>query len=86
MATFGKDSNPVEISGNENTNYGVPLALMVSLFFMIGFITVMNDVLIPSLKGLFNLHSWKVMLVQSCFSELMRSCLFLPVILFKNRL
>lgn len=67
MATFGKDSNPVEISGNENTNYGVPLALMVSLFFMIGFITVMNDVLIPSLKGLFNLHSWKVMLVQSCF-------------------
>jgi len=67
MATFGKDSNPVQISGNENTNYGVPLALMVSLFFMIGFITVMNDVLIPSLKGLFNLHSWKVMLVQSCF-------------------
>jgi len=67
MATFGKDSNPVQSQENEPTSYGVPLALMVSLFFMIGFITVMNDVLIPSLKGLFNLHSWKVMLVQSCF-------------------
>ncbi|WP_028979269.1 sugar MFS transporter [Sporocytophaga myxococcoides] len=67
MATFGKDSRPAQISGNENTNYGVPLALMVSLFFMIGFITVMNDVLIPSLKGLFNLKTWQAMLIQFCF-------------------
>ncbi|MBO9701473.1 MAG: sugar MFS transporter [Sporocytophaga sp.] len=67
MATFGKDSKPVEISGNENTNYSVPLALMVSLFFMIGFITVMNDVLIPSLKGLFELRTWQAMLIQFCF-------------------
>ena len=48
-------------------NYTVPLALMVALFFMIGFITVLNDVLIPCLKGLFELNRWQAMLVQFCF-------------------
>jgi FHS family L-fucose permease-like MFS transporter len=47
--------------------YTVPLILMVSLFFVIGFITVLNDVLIPSLKGLFALNRWQAMLVQFCF-------------------
>lgn len=52
---------------NSQINYSVPLALMISLFFMIGFITVLNDVLIPSLKGLFELNRWQAMLVQFCF-------------------
>ncbi|MFZ5844333.1 MAG: sugar MFS transporter [Pseudomonadota bacterium] len=52
---------------NSQINYSVPLALMISLFFMIGFITVLNDVLIPSLKGLFALNRWQAMLVQFCF-------------------
>lgn len=47
--------------------YLVPLILMVSLFFMIGFITVLNDVLIPSLKGLFELSRAQAMLIQFCF-------------------
>jgi len=35
---------------------------------MIGFITVMNDVLIPSLKGVFNItENWKLMMIQFCF-------------------
>lgn len=50
-----------------SANYTVPLILMVSLFFIIGFITVLNDVLIPSLKGLFALNRWQAMLVQFCF-------------------
>ncbi|GAA4831380.1 sugar MFS transporter [Algivirga pacifica] len=51
----------------EKKNYMVPLALMSTLFFMIGFITVLNDVLIPSLKGVFTLNTWQAMLIQFCF-------------------
>lgn len=61
------------MSSNSNTNYdpsknySVPMTIMTSLFFMIGFITVLNDVLIPSLKGLFDLQGWQAMLIQFCF-------------------
>jgi MFS transporter, FHS family, L-fucose permease len=48
-------------------NYSLPMAIMTALFFMIGFITVLNDVLIPSLKGLFELQGWQAMLIQFCF-------------------
>ncbi|WP_218309293.1 sugar MFS transporter [Alteromonas antoniana] len=43
------------------------LGTLTSLFFMWGFITAMNDVLIPHLKSLFELSFTKAMLVQSCF-------------------
>ncbi len=52
---------------NSKNRYTIPLILMVSLFFIIGFITVLNDVLIPSLKGLFELNRWQAMLIQFCF-------------------
>ena len=50
-----------------NKNYSVPMTIMTSLFFMIGFITVLNDVLIPSLKGVFDLQGWQAMMIQFCF-------------------
>lgn len=56
---------PLPVSAS--ARYTVPLMLMISLFFMIGFITVLNDVLIPSLKGLFELNGVQAMLVQFCF-------------------
>ncbi|WP_218354322.1 sugar MFS transporter [Alteromonas lipotrueiana] len=40
---------------------------LTSLFFMWGFITAMNDVLIPHLKSLFALSYTQAMLVQFCF-------------------
>ena len=40
---------------------------MTFLFFMFGFLTCLNDVLIPHLKSLFELSYTKVMLVQFCF-------------------
>lgn len=43
------------------------LALMTLLFFMWGFITVLNDILIPHLKGLFALSNFEAMLVQLAF-------------------
>ncbi len=57
----------ISVSGDGNQKYGFALAIMVSLFFMIGFITVLNDVLIPSLKGLFSLTASQAMLIQFCF-------------------
>src|SRR5580700_12016495 len=48
-------------------NYTVPLALMVSLYFSIGFITAMNDILIPHFKDLFHLTNVAALLVQFCF-------------------
>ncbi|MEO5969497.1 MAG: sugar MFS transporter [Bdellovibrionia bacterium] len=40
---------------------------MIFLFFMFGFLTCLNDVLIPHLRSLFDLSYTKVMLVQFCF-------------------
>nr|WP_231615088.1 MULTISPECIES: sugar MFS transporter [unclassified Pseudoalteromonas] len=44
-----------------------PLTAMTTLFFLWGFITVLNDVLIPRLKGVFDLSFFEAMLVQFCF-------------------
>ncbi|GHE30363.1 sugar MFS transporter [Sphingobacterium griseoflavum] len=48
-------------------NYLVPLITITALFFMWGFITCMNDILIPYLKQLFSLTFFESMLVQFCF-------------------
>lgn len=48
-------------------NYTVPFTAITSLFFMWGFITCMNDILIPHLKELFSLTYLESMLVQFCF-------------------
>lgn len=40
---------------------------MTSLFFIWGFITALNDILIPHLKGIFDLSYTQAMLVQFCF-------------------
>ncbi|EDM38931.1 fucose permease [Pedobacter sp. BAL39] len=48
-------------------NYAIPLVTITLLFFMWGFITCMNDILIPYLKQLFNLSFFQSMLVQFCF-------------------
>jgi MFS transporter, FHS family, L-fucose permease len=48
------------------TNYGA-MAMVTTLFFMWGFLTCLNDILIPHLKGLFDLNYAQVMLVQFAF-------------------
>ena len=45
----------------------VALAVMTTLFFMWGFVTVLNDVLVPHLKSIFDLSYTKVMLIQFAF-------------------
>ena len=43
------------------------LTSLTTLFFMWGFITCLNDILIPYLKGMFSLNYTQAMLVQFCF-------------------
>lgn len=48
-------------------DYGFALTALTSLFFMWGFITCLNDILIPHLKAVFDLSYTQAMLVQFCF-------------------
>jgi FHS family L-fucose permease-like MFS transporter len=45
-------------------SYRPALALLASLFFMWGFITVLNDILIPHLKAVFDLNYTQSLLIQ----------------------
>jgi FHS family L-fucose permease-like MFS transporter len=49
------------------TTYKAALAVVTTLFFMWGFVTVLNDVLVPHLKSIFDLNYAKVMLIQFSF-------------------
>jgi MFS transporter, FHS family, L-fucose permease len=44
-----------------------PLAVVTTLFFMWGFLTSLNDILVPRLKSIFELSYARVMLVQFAF-------------------
>jgi FHS family L-fucose permease-like MFS transporter len=52
---------------NSGQSYAVPLATVTSLFFMWGFLTCLNDILVPHLKSIFDLDYARVMLVQFAF-------------------
>jgi FHS family L-fucose permease-like MFS transporter len=54
-------------SNVENKDYTFALTSLTSLFFMWGFITCLNDILIPHLKAIFDLSYSQAMLVQFCF-------------------
>jgi len=57
-------SAPASTSGQ---SYGAPLATVTTLFFMWGFLTCLNDILVPHLKSIFDLTYTKVMLIQFAF-------------------
>src|ERR1700686_5939771 len=48
-------------------DYSRPLAIVTTLFFMWGFLTCLNDILVPHLKSIFDLSYAQVMLVQFAF-------------------
>ncbi len=53
-------------SSDKNPYLG-SLTILTSLFFIWGFITCLNDILIPHLKAVFTLNYTEAMLVQFCF-------------------
>ncbi len=50
-----------------SSQYRQAFAIITALFFMWGFITCLNDILIPHLKDAFELRYWQAMLVQFAF-------------------
>ena len=48
-------------------SYGPALAVITTVFFMWGFVTVLNDILVPHLKSIFDLDYTEIMLIQSTF-------------------
>jgi FHS family L-fucose permease-like MFS transporter len=54
----------IEAPPGGGASYGPALTLLASLFFMWGFITVINDTLLPHLKSVFELNYFRTTLVQ----------------------
>ncbi len=66
MANIRTFDNPLREGGPARTDYRA-LAIVTMLFFMWGFVTCLNDILIPHLKTIFSLNYREVMSIQLCF-------------------
>ena len=55
---------PINVTAGSYTR---PLAIVTTLFFMWGFLTCLNDILVPHLKSIFDLSYAHVMLIQFAF-------------------
>lgn len=69
MSTFipGGGNSPSPSTTATGQHHHFAFAAMTSLFFIWGFITALNDILIPQLKAAFSLSYTQAMLVQFCF-------------------
>lgn len=63
----GSSGQTVFAADSSGQNYRVPLVWLTTLFFMWGFLTCLNDILIPHLKNVFDLNYTQAMLIQFCF-------------------
>ena len=54
------------VSSDHPSNYRA-MAMVTTLFFMWGFLTALNDILVPHLKAIFELNYTRVMLINSAF-------------------
>ncbi|MGA6983243.1 MAG: MFS transporter, partial [Candidatus Sulfotelmatobacter sp.] len=52
---------------SSSSSYTGPLAVVTTLFFMWGFLTCLNDILVPHLKPIFDLNYTEIMLIQFAF-------------------
>ena len=67
MSLASTTNNPTPITPSNGANYRGSFAIMTSLFFLWGFMTVFNDILIPRFKEAFTLTYFQAMLVQFAF-------------------
>ncbi len=65
MVSTGSSQGTAVAVGSEK--YPAALAMVTVLFFFWGFVTVLNDILVPHLKSVFDLNYTKVMLIQFAF-------------------
>jgi len=65
---LGTASSSTQVTATSGgSNYKSAFALVTTLFFIWGFLTSLNDILIPHLKAIFDLNYAQVMLVQFAF-------------------
>jgi FHS family L-fucose permease-like MFS transporter len=67
MAIAAPNTSTTSTAPGTGQGYGAPLATVTTLFFMWGFLTCLNDILVPHLKSIFDLSYAKVMLIQFAF-------------------
>ncbi|MBN1578521.1 MAG: sugar MFS transporter [Chitinispirillaceae bacterium] len=64
---MNSNSDASMTTSNDSHNYRTAFIVLTSLFFMWGFITVLNGILIPFLKKVFELNRYQSMFVQFTF-------------------
>jgi len=67
MAIGTQQTSQTYTATDNGQSYRGPLVMVTTLFFMWGFLTCLNDILIPHLKAIFDLSYAQVMLVQFAF-------------------
>jgi FHS family L-fucose permease-like MFS transporter len=67
MAIAAPNTSTSQTSPTAGQSYGAALATVTTLFFMWGFLTCLNDILVPHLKSIFSLNYTKIMLINSAF-------------------
>jgi len=67
MAIATPNSSKAVAAPSSSASYRGPLAVVTTLFFMWGFLTCLNDILVPHLKPIFDLNYARVMLIQFAF-------------------
>jgi MFS transporter, FHS family, L-fucose permease len=67
MAIVTPSASTAATAPETSSSYGVPLAVVTTLFFMWGFLTCLNDILVPHLKSIFDLNYRQVMMIQFAF-------------------
>ena len=67
MAMTAPNSSTTTATAPDGQSYAAPLATVTTLFFMWGFLTCLNDILVPHLKSIFDLTYAEVMLIQFAF-------------------
>jgi len=67
MAIASPNASTTATAPGTGQGYGGPLAVVTTLFFMWGFLTCLNDILVPHLKSIFDLTYAEVMLIQFAF-------------------
>jgi MFS transporter, FHS family, L-fucose permease len=67
MAIAPPNTSTTTTAPGTEQSYLAPLATVTTLFFMWGFLTCLNDILVPHLKSIFDLSYFRVMLIQFAF-------------------
>jgi FHS family L-fucose permease-like MFS transporter len=67
MAIAAPNTSTTTTAPGAGQSYGAPLATVTTLFFMWGFLTCLNDILVPHLKSIFDLNYRQSQLIQLAF-------------------